>query len=103
MVPAFAPAADDAGTRRAAVALATWVVREAALVLVVFACTALLGQLPPPRHDAGTHAPDHAVHGTRPDHHSCILTAYPPQRKVPTPFAAARSSPGAFDIDNRFQ
>jgi putative copper resistance protein D len=68
MVPAFAPAADDAGTRRAAVALATWVVREAALVLVVFACTALLGQLPPPRHDAGTHAPDHAVHGdtTRP-------------------------------------
>ncbi len=67
MVPALAPpkaAGNDAGTPPAVAGIASWVARETALVLVVFACTALLGQLPPPRHDAAAHgAPDHATHG----------------------------------------
>ena len=42
--------------------LSTWVAREAVLVLLVYGCTALLGQLAPPRHRTGQHgAPGHVA------------------------------------------
>lgn len=66
LVPAFASGSEvtAAGARgatdarRATAALSISVAREAALVLVVFACTALLGQLSPQHHEGGH---DHAA------------------------------------------